>query len=110
MSNLERESPLIPFWLMHLTDKIKQIQFTKAASYLTVILFQMIVVVPLLHLPYLLDLIDGVVKGAPKQLQLLLCKLLFKVISSSFDYQRKETCIKWYLNLVQSIGLRPNKL
>jgi len=103
-------SPLIAHWLKSIAEKIKSIQLTKSATYITIILFQMVTIVNLYFLNFLLRLIEEIIHSSPKKFQLLLCKLLFKIISTNFDYTRKETCIKWYLHLVHDLGLRHEKL
>jgi hypothetical protein len=70
-------------------------------------MFRLINVVQLQHLRYLLFMVEGIVKSSPKRLQEVLCKLLFNIISGNFDYMRKDTTIKWYLELCHSIKIQP---
>ena len=73
---------------------------------MTILLFEMITHVPRQHLGYLLSLIEDMVRNSTNNLQL--CRLLFHIISKNFDYTRKETCIKWYLELCAKLGVYKN--
>lgn len=57
-------------------------------------------------LNYLLDLIEKMItERESRRIQLILCNLLFTIISKNYDYTRKEVCIKWYLELCHKIGI-----
>jgi len=77
----------------------------RRAPYLTILFLEMINYVPRHQLKFQLQLISDLVKKSSKNVQIMLCHLLFEIISKNFDYTRKEICIKWYLELSSKLGI-----
>jgi hypothetical protein len=103
---LPAESPLIPFLIESLMDKLASLRFSKSAAELTRIVLGLISIVPLSYLPTLLSLVQEYVSQCPKRLQRFLCASLLESISKNQDYSRKEICTNWYMLLVDSLELR----
>jgi hypothetical protein len=106
IQSLPGAHPLSALTIKSVSDKIRLMKMSKNTVYLLVILFRMIEKVNVYILPFLLSTIESTVSQAPKKLHEPLCKLLFKIISSNNDYSRKEACIKWYMDLAYSVGVR----
>jgi hypothetical protein len=77
----------------------------KYEPYMVIILFELLGHVHRHMLHYLLDIIEEMVSKTELKMRLILCHLLFKIISKNYDYTRKEVCIKWYLELCHKLGL-----
>jgi len=77
----------------------------RRAPYLTILFLEMINYVPRQQLKFQLQLISDLVKKSAKNVQIMLCHLLFEIISKNFDYTRKEICIKWYLELCSNLRI-----
>lgn len=80
----------------------------KYEPYMVIVLFELLAHVHRHMLHYLLNIIEEIVTKMDKKMQVILCHLLFKIISKNYDYTRKEVCIKWYLELCHKLDI--NKL
>lgn len=100
------DSPLIPFLLNALMDKISSLRMSKYAANLTVLLVRLVGIVPHSALPLLLSLIEDYVKKSPRKLQGFLCEKIQESTLANLDYSRKELLVTWCLKLVNSLGLR----
>eukprot|EP01102_Stenamoeba_stenopodia_P017209 TRINITY_DN6136_c0_g1_i1.p1 TRINITY_DN6136_c0_g1~~TRINITY_DN6136_c0_g1_i1.p1 ORF type:complete len:507 (+),score=137.45 TRINITY_DN6136_c0_g1_i1:95-1522(+) len=72
---------------------------------LMVLLFKLITVVDIQILKAVLDKVESVIVATDKSISLVLCKHLYKVISSNYDYVRKDECVRWYLSLSRKLQL-----
>lgn len=99
------DSPLIPFLLNALMDKISSLRLSKYAANLTVLLVHLIGIVPHSALPLLLSLIEDYVKKSPRKLQIFLCEKIRESTLKNLDYSRKELLVTWCMKLVNSLGL-----
>eukprot|EP01126_Amoeba_proteus_P051711 TRINITY_DN6194_c0_g1_i7.p1 TRINITY_DN6194_c0_g1~~TRINITY_DN6194_c0_g1_i7.p1 ORF type:complete len:556 (-),score=122.28 TRINITY_DN6194_c0_g1_i7:11-1678(-) len=77
----------------------------KRGAYLTVILFEMLSYVHPSRLTYLFEMIEDMVTKCSRKMKMVLCHLLYSIISSNYDYTRKEISIKWYLELCHKTGV-----
>jgi hypothetical protein len=104
-SALSPDSPLLPYIIELLMDKLTSMRLSKSAAELTRIVLSLIAVVPHSCLPLLLSLLQEYVTQCPKRLQRFLCVTIQDSISKNSDYTRKELCTSWYLNLINSLSL-----
>ena len=102
---LHPDSPLIPFMLESLMEKLTSLRLSKHAAELTRLVMGLIAIIPLSVLPHLLSLIQEYISNCPKRLQRFLCATLLESISKNLDYSRKELLSNWYMHLVDSLGL-----
>jgi hypothetical protein len=101
---LPADSPLIPFVMESLMEKLSSLRLSKSASELTRIAMGLIGIIPLSTLPLFLHLLQEYVSQCPKRLQRFLCANLLESISKNLDYTRKEMCTNWYMNLIETLG------
>lgn len=102
---LPNDSPLIPFLLNSLMDKISSLRLSKYAAGLTRVLVGLINIVPHSALPLLLGLIEDYVHKSPRKLQIFLCEQIRESTLKNLDYSRKEILITWCMKLIDSLGL-----
>jgi len=102
----ESENALTLFVLKTLSDRIHYfIAKGTPKMNLAKAFFGLISVVHLQLLEIHLEMVNNVMKALPKSFLPTLCEFLFNAISDSFDYTRKNKCLKWYLELLSELKL-----
>ncbi len=76
-----------------------------SSKHLIVLLFSFITTADLQVLDIVLMIVSSVIKASEHKVARSLCRQVYGIISTNYDYTRKDECIKWYLNLLHDLHL-----
>ena len=88
-----------------IAEKDQQSKNKNSIQMLTLSLFHMITFCDLSLISHLLMVIKKIVEEGEGDAQKAMCKYLNLTILKNFDLTRKNICVGWYLNLLQSLNL-----
>lgn len=106
ISKLPKDSPLILYILNMLSSKIKKLESFGQAAELLVIQYKLIYAISDVCLPFLLDLIQEYILSKDPSMRESHCQLLYFIISTNNNYERKEEIMRWYLNLLKKLDIK----